>query len=147
MKVKEVMSKGLKSLSPEMSVKEAIQILFQTEISGLPVIDENGRLLGMFTEKDVLHRILPGYLEKVGSFVYEENPKMIKKKILELERIKVKDIMRREVIIVDEDTTLCEVAKIMLTQRVRRIPVINKEKKIVGIVAREDVLKGLLGER
>lgn len=146
MKIKEVMCREVKSLSPEISVKEAWQLLSQMEISGLPVVDSAGKLLGMFTEKDILQHILPSYLTKVGRFVYEENPKGIKKKISELEKIKVKEIMRREVVTVDEDTALCEVARIMLTQKVRRIPVVNKEKKVVGMVARQDVLKGLWGD-
>jgi CBS domain-containing protein len=110
-------------------------------ISGLPVLDENSKLLGMFTEKDILKAILPGYLDKVGRFIYEANPKIVKKKLLEIQDLTVSELMRHEVVTVDEDTTLCEVARLMLTQNVRRIPVLNKEKKVVGIVAREDILR------
>ena len=63
-----------------------------------------------------------------------------------LNNIKVKDIMRKEVITVDEDTSLSEVARIMLTQKIRRVPVLNKEGKVVGIVARQDVVKALTKE-
>lgn len=144
MKVKQVMTKEVKSLLPEMSAEEAAQALFKMQISGLPVIDDQGKLRGMFTEKDILKHILPSYLDRVGRFVYEENPKGIKSKVLDLSRIKVKDIMRKEIITVVEDTTLCEVARIMLTQKVRRIPVLDKEGKVVGIVARQDVVHELL---
>lgn len=146
MKIREVMTKEVRSLSPEMNAKEALKLLTQLQISGLPVIDERENLLGMFTEKDILKSILPTYVERVGRFIYAENPKGIKTKIGELDKIKVKDIMRREVVSVDEDTALCEVARIMLTENVRRIPVLNKEGKVVGIVARQDVVRGLIGE-
>ena len=56
----------------------------------------------------------------------------------------VRDIMRKDVITVDEDTALCEVARIMLTQKVRRIPVLNEEGKVVGIIARQDVVRALI---
>lgn len=146
MKVKEIMTKEMVSIQPDTNTKEAVGILFKMHISGLPVINESGKLVGMFTEKDILRNILPSYIEQVGRFVYEENPKSIKKKFMELENIRVSKLMRPEVITVDEDTSLCEVAHIMLTQKVRRIPVLDKEKKVIGIVAREDIVKSYTKE-
>ena len=146
MKVSQVMSKDVKSLLPDMSAKEALEILFSMQMSGLPVIDQQGKLLGMFTEKDILKNILPTYIESVGRFTYADDPKGIKSKVSELVNIKVKDIMRKEVITVDEDSSLSEVARIMLTQKIRRVPVLNKEGKVVGIVARQDVVKALTKE-
>lgn len=143
MQVKEVMVKDVETLSADISVKEAMDILFKRKISGLPVIDKEGRLVGMFTEKSVLSYLLPSYLEQVGRFVYEENPKATRKKLGELCHIKVVELMRKEVITTTEDTTLCEAARIMLTQKARRLPVMNKEGKITGIIAREDILKAM----
>jgi CBS domain-containing protein len=146
MKVVEIMSKEVKSLSPDMTAREAFDIISGMEISGLPVIDKDGKLVGMFTEKDVLSHILPSYIEKVGRFVYEQNPKSTKKKITELGNIKVSQIMRKEVLKVNEDTTLCEVGRIMLTEKARRLPVVNKDGIVVGIVARCDILKAMAKE-
>ena len=146
MKVKEVMTRDVKTLSPDISAKEAMDMLFDLQISGLPVVDEVGKLLGMFTEKDILKSIFPSYLTSVGSFVYAENPKGIKKKVAELNQLKVGDIMRKEVVAIDEDTTLCEVAHVIITRGVRRIPILDKTRKLVGIVAREDVVKELVRE-
>ncbi|MFA5357018.1 MAG: CBS domain-containing protein [Candidatus Omnitrophota bacterium] len=143
MKVKEIMVKDVTSISPESAVNEALGILQKLEISGLPVIDESGKLVGMFTEKDILSYILPSYIEKVGRFIYEENPKSTKKKFIELNKIKVSQLMRKDVVTTTEDTTLCEVARIMLTKKARRIPVMDKTGKIAGIVARCDILKAL----
>jgi CBS domain-containing protein len=146
MKVKEIMSKEIKSLSPEITASEALAMLEEMQISGLPVIDGSNKLVGMFTEKEALTAILPSYIEKVGRFIYEENPKAVKQKAALLAKMKVKDIMRRSVITVDENTTLCEVAHIMLTQKARRLPVLNKDKIVVGIISRGDVLKALSQE-
>ena len=146
MKVSQIMAKDVKSLLPDMSAKEALEIIFSMQMSGLPVIDQQGKLLGMFTEKDILKNILPTYIESVGRFTYADDPKGIKSKVSALVNIKVKDIMRKEVITVDEDTSLSEVARIMLTQKIRRVPVLNKEGKVVGIVARQDVVKALTRE-
>lgn len=143
MKIKEVMVKDVQGLSPDISVKEAMDILLKRRISGLPVIDKEGRLVGMFTEKNILSYLLPSYIEKVGRFVYEENPKAAKKKLSELCQIKISQLMRKDVITATEDVALCEAARIMLTQKARRLPVVDKEGKVVGIIAREDILRAM----
>ena len=143
MKVKEAMVKEVDSLSPDISVKEAMDILLKRKISGLPVIDTAGKLAGMFTEKNILSYLLPSYIEKVGRFVYEENPKATKKKLAELCQIKISQLMRKEVVTTTEETALCEAARIMLTQKARRLPVVDKEGKVVGIIAREDILRAM----
>jgi len=146
MKAKEIMTKEVVSIKPEDNAKDALALLFKMQISGLPVIDTQGKLVGMFTEKDVLKQILPSYLDKVGRFIYEENPKSIKKKFQDLINLLVSQLMRKDVITIDTDTSLCEVARLMLTQKIRRIPVLDKEKKLVGIVSREDVVKAYARE-
>ena len=146
MKIKEIMQTEVKSVKPDDSARDALSLLFKMRISGLPVIDAQGKLVGMFTEKEVLSHILPSYIEKVGRFIYEENPKSIKKKFMELGQIKVSQLMRREVITAEENAALCEVARIMLTQKARRLPVVDKSGKVVGIVAREDVVRAYAKE-
>jgi len=146
MKVKEIMMEEIVSLKPDDNARDALDILFNKRISGLPVIDDKGKLAGMFTEKEIIAKILPSYVDRVGKFIYEENPKAVKQKVLALANLKVKDVMRSEVVTVGENTTLCEVAHLMLIQKARRIPVLNASNIIVGIVAREDVLKALFGE-
>jgi CBS domain-containing protein len=146
MKVSEIMSKDVVSVKPDDNAKDALALLSKMQISGLPVINEQNKLVGMFTEKEVLAAILPSYVERVGRFMYHENPKAIKYKVSQLNNMKVKDIMRREVATITEDATLCEVARVMLIQKIRRLPVLNKENKVIGIVAREDVIKGFSKE-
>jgi len=146
MKIKEIMTKDVVSLKPDDNARDALGLLLKMKISGLPVIDAHGKLIGMFTEKDILKNIFPSYIEKIGSFIYKENSVSIKKKFEELANLTISQLMRKEVVSVDEDTSLCEVARLMLTQNVRRIPILNKEKKVVGIVAREDIIKAYTKE-
>lgn len=146
MKIKEIMVKDVESIPPDISAREAFDLLQRMKISGLPVIDDKDKLVGMFTEKGILAYILPSYIEKVGRFVYEQNPKATRKKFAELDKIKVSQIMRHEVVTVTEDTGLCEAARIMLTQKARRLPVLDQAGKVTGIVARCDVLKAFAQE-
>lgn len=146
MKIKEIMTKDVISLDPDISVKDALGILFKRQISGLPVIDKQARLVGMFTEKDVLAYILPSYISTVGKFIYEENPKSVKKKFMELDKIEISQLMRKEVVTVTPNTTLCEASRLMLTHKARRVVVVDEAKKVVGIVARCDVVRAFAAE-
>lgn len=143
MKIKEIMIRDVKSITPDSTALEALDLLYRLEISGLPVIDKDNKLVGMFTEKNVLSFLLPSYIEKVGRFIYEDNPKATKKKYNELGMVKVAQLMRGDVVTVTEDAALCEVARMMLTQKVRRIPIVDHSGLVVGIVARCDVLRAM----
>jgi len=146
MKVKEIMKKEVTSINPDDNALEALRQLFKMKISGLPVVDGQGKLKGMFTEKEVLSSVLPSYIDKVGSFVYEENPKATKKKFTALSGMRVSEVMREEVVTTGEDATLCEVARIMLTRKARRLPVVDKSGRMVGIIARCDIVEALAKE-
>jgi len=141
MKVKEIMIKDVVSLSPEATAQEALDLLEKMRISGLPVIGKGRKLMGMFTEKDALSYLLPSYIEKVGNFVYEADPKATKKKFQELGNIKVSQLMRKDVETTAENATLCEVARIMLVKKARRLPVLDNSGKVIGMIARCDILK------
>lgn len=140
MKIKEIMTKEVKTLSPSMSVKDAIALLVKFEISGLPVVDERRYVVGMFTEKDLLRLVLPDYTEQGGEFVYLLETDGFEKKAAEFESIKVSDVMRKEVICVEEETSMVEVARLMIVKKIRRIPVL-KYDRLSGIVARADIVK------
>lgn len=143
MKVKEIMTKKVITIKTHMSAKEALAIMLKTRVSGLPVVDFTGKLVGMFTGSAILTFVLPSYLDKVGGFVYEENPKAIIKRLQELEKVRINKLMEKEVITVNQDTPLSEAARIMLTHKIRRLPVLNKENQLVGIVVRKDIIKAL----
>lgn len=144
MKVSEIMTKEVKFLSPRTSVLDAVARLAELHISGLPVVDEAGKIVGMFTEKDVLRSLLPSYVSQVGRFVYENSPKTIQSKVAKLQGFTVADFMRKELVKVLPEASVYEVAHIMLIQNVRRIPVVDKTDKVVGIVGRFDVLSKIL---
>jgi CBS domain-containing protein len=145
MRVEDVMVREVKSILADIPISQAMEALFKNKISGLPVIDKDKKLVGMFTEKEILKYILPGYLQQVGSFVYQENPKAIGNKVKELlKEKKVSDIMRKQPATVGPQASLSEVARKMLTEKIRRLPVVDKEGKVIGIIAREDVVKAFM---
>lgn len=141
-KVKDVMSRNIQSIPPNANARDALKVLIESGMSGLPVIDESSNLVGVFTEREVLKAILPVYIKDVGNFIYSEDSKAELRKIAQLEKFLVKDLMRKDVPTVDEETTLTEASKIMLTKSERRI-VVMKDNRPVGVVTRGDVVKAL----
>lgn len=146
MKVSELMTRDVMTIPPDMSVREAARALFEREISGLPVVDEKKNVVGMITEKEIIGMALPKFTEQLGDFdvILDEEP--FAKKLAEADKMKVKDIMRKEVLCVPEDISVAEVARLMIAKKARRIPVLDKSKKLVGIIARADIVKKIAKE-
>ena len=142
---KDCMSKNIKSVPPDMNAKEALKSLIESGASGLPVIDKEGSPIGVFTEKEILIAIMPVYLKKVGNFVYGEDSKAELRKLAHLEKFQVRDVMRKDVPTVTEETSLTEVSHIMLNKNERRVIVV-KGKRAIGVITRADVVKALARE-
>lgn len=146
MKVRDIMVREIKTLSEDMTAKEAMDILIERRMSGMPVLDKNGKLIGIFTERHILTYILPSYLDKVGAFIYHEDSKAVRNKFAELNDIKVCQLMYKEVHTIPEDTALVEVARVMLIRNTRRLMVVDNSGALVGVVARCDIFKAFLKE-
>ncbi|MFP4062918.1 MAG: CBS domain-containing protein, partial [Halochromatium sp.] len=120
---KQAMSRGLVTLTPEMDVLEALRILVEQRISGAPVVDQIGNLIGMLTERDCLQIALgAGYHSEDGG--------------------RVENFMTSSVVTVDADTPVTEVAELFATSHFRRLPVME-QGRLIGIISRRDVLKQL----
>lgn len=121
--VKDYMSAHLVTFTPEMDVLRAIHALLENRISGAPVVDSHGNLVGLLSEKDCLRVALnAGYHEEYGG--------------------KVEEFMTRDVKTVDAHASILTVAKMFLEQEPRRYPVMEGNR-LVGQVSRRDVLKAL----
>jgi CBS domain-containing protein len=143
MKVSDLMTKEVMTVSPDSSVRDAAKKLYERKISGLPVINEKNEVVGMLTEKDILNLVLPSYSRSFNtvSFLPSEDP-FHKHMEISADK-KVKDIMRKNVNCVDQDVSALEAVLVMLKQNVRRLPVVSG-KKLVGIISRHDVVREIL---
>lgn len=134
------MTFGAASIRADAPVEEAARVMLQHRISGLPVVDNNGDLIGMVTEGDLLRREAsaprPRWLELLlGSVKPEEGPRLAHPATLA-------EVMTRPVVTVSEDTRVQEVADILQRHRIKRVPVV-RGGKLTGIVSRADLLRGL----
>lgn len=115
-----IMKQDLVTIRPEGSIKEAIDLLIRKAISGLPVVDEQGHLVGVITEFAML------------AMVYDH----------EVRNQPVSAHMTREVITVNADDPVSRIADLCIVHRVRRLPVM-RDGKLIGLIARRDVLTAL----
>lgn len=149
MKVREVMTRDVMTVSPETTIKEVALLLAKHRISGVPVVDD-GKIVGMVTEGDLLPR------QKRVPFTDEELPALFGKYTVGEELVslfqeawsrQISDIMTpgHDVSTADADEPLEDAAARMAQQEVKRLPVVA-DGALVGILSRLDVLRALVGE-
>jgi CBS domain-containing protein len=142
MKVRDVMSSPVVSVRPDTSLLEAGELMLRHDISGLPVLDGEGRLVGLITERDFLRPTgyAPGYKRPRWFQVLSGQAK---DDFARQANRKVADIMTANPITIAEDTPLEEVVGLMDHHYIHRLPVM-RGAKLVGIVSRADLLRALV---
>ncbi len=123
-KAKDVMSKTVTTVDEYAKIIDVIRLLVERNVTGLPVVDDGGRLLGMVTEKDILMMLL-----------YDPD---VKGKT-------VADLMTTELVYFDENEDIMKIFEILVKRNFRRVPILS-EGRLVGIISRRDIIK-FLSER
>lgn len=144
MNAKDVMTTGVISVLPETPVPRAVRMMLQYDISGFPVVERGGKLVGIVTEGDFLRRVetgtephrRPAHDRRAGAGVLAEA-------YVRAHAGTVGQVMSREVVTVAEDAPLGEVADLMDRHRIRRVPVMRGDA-LVGMVSRRDLLHAFL---
>jgi len=144
MKVKEIMTKDLSAVEEHTPVKELIYILDRSGFSSLPVVDEEERIVGFISERDIIEAALPGYFEMLHGTSFLPDVNQFSQKLKEIENEPIGKFMTKEVIKVEEDEDDLYVADLMIRKDLKIVPVINREGILVGMVRRIDLLKDLL---
>jgi predicted transcriptional regulator len=145
MKAKDLMVPLQEYLAPEMTLKKAAEILRTARrneqscgVKGLPVLDKTGDMIGFLSIGDILKAVFPPYmaLMDLGEFTWDGMVEGLAKKYREK---KVAELMTKKVITVPEEAALMACVDHMLKNNVKRLPVINKEGKVTGILYERDV--------
>jgi CBS domain-containing protein len=148
-KAREIMKKEVISVPPEMPVDELGRFFIERDISGAPVIDTEGKLQGIVTEYDLISQSkkfhLPSLLRIFDAVIPLEGTNAIEKEIKKMSASQVSDICTRDVITINEDTPIDEIATIMADKHITLLPVL-KENKVVGVVGKREVIKGVAGQ-
>ena len=148
--VADIMTANPTTVSPQTSLQEAIQILAEKKISGLPVVDENKQLVGVISETDLTWQATgvdaPPYVMFLDSVIYLQNPLKHNEEVHKALGQTVKEVMSDRPTTVKGSQLVREAAKIMHDKKVRRLPVVDDNSKLVGIITQGDVIKMMASE-
>lgn len=129
------------------SLKEVAELLVETRASDIMVVDEDGMLMGVASEGDLIRAVIPKTEEIISSDVpLLAGLEMIEEKGREVSRLKVEDIMIESPIAITEEDPLIKAAQIMLSKMIRRLPVV-KEGRLIGSISRADICNAVLSEK
>jgi len=146
--VREIMDPDPVTVSPDTPVEDVVRLLAERELPGLPVVEADGRCVGIVTEADLviadeqgdLH--LPHFIELFGGVVFLEPLKRFEDRLRKAFAAKVRDMMTPEPTSVGPETSAREAARIVSESGHNRLPVVEGER-LVGVVSRADVLGAL----
>lgn len=157
MRAKDLMVPLAETLKPQDTLKDAARLLRTVRrgeetigVKALPVTDEKGRLAGILSIGDILKAVYPPYMyfSSLGDFAWDGMVEAIAARMAER---KVEELMTKPVITVSENATLMECIDQMLRNDVKRVPVLNDERKVVGMLYERDVFyaitKAMLSEK
>ena len=145
MRADDVMTRNVVSVDPETPVQKLAALLSECGIGGAPVIDKAGRMVGIVSEGDVLHR------SEIGTATHGEPRRWwwlehfasdFARAYVKSHGRTVKDIMTRDVVAVTEETDLADIATLLETKRIKRVPVM-RDGRVVGVVSRSNLVRAL----
>lgn len=145
MRAHQIMTKDVVTVGPHTSMLDAANIMLRCHVSGLPVVDEQGKLLGVISEGDLLRRSEIGTGRKrLRLLEIIAGPARLARDFVQEHGREVRDVMTHYVVTVAEDTPLDEVVRQMESNAINRLPVMRGEN-LVGIITRTNILRGIAG--
>jgi CBS-domain-containing membrane protein len=145
---RDVMTREVVTIDSEASVQDLAKLLEERRISGVPVLDARGVLVGVVTQSDLVQRSrdleLPPALNILDLHLFLETPSHFQKRLEKLLGNKVKDVMTVNPVTVAPDTPVKEIARLMSEKGVHTLPVVEAGV-LVGIVGKLDLIRGLAG--
>jgi len=146
-KAADVMTREVITVTLETTLRELAAILSQKHINGVPVVDDEGDLLGVVCESDLVNQNRPLHIPTVfvilDSVIPMENPWRMEKEFKRLTATTVGEICSRPAVTVKPDTDLSDVARIMSEKKIYTIPVVDRGK-LVGVLGKADVIRSLV---
>lgn len=145
--VAQVMTPNPITVTPQTPLKEAISILVENKISGLPVIDDTGNLVGIISETDLMWQETgvepPPYIMILDSIIYLQNLNRYEKEIHKALGQTVGEVMNDKILTIESTESVKKAAQLLHDKPVRRLPVVNNEGKVIGIITQGDILRAM----
>jgi len=141
--VRDIMHGTVFFTTPDATLKDVANILYRHRVSGLPVVDDDKRVIGIISEKHLIKAALPDYESLIENVSFSPDIEPFDELLKKEDQIKVSEIMTRKVKTATEDTPIVEVAAMMMFRNIRRVPVV-KDGRLIGIVLRSDIVSKVI---
>ena len=143
MKAKDVMVRDVVTAHPDMKVSEAIELLAQHDVSALPVVDDDDRVVGVISEADLVRREEIGSVKHRPWWLEAITPATtLAEEFAKAHGRRVEEVMSSDVVSAGEDASLAEIAALLEKRRIKRVPIIE-DGKLVGIVSRSNLIQAM----
>lgn len=149
--VGDVMTRDPITVNPDTPLTDVIRTLAERRISGLPVVDADGKLVGVISETDLMWResgvTPPAYIMLLDSVIYLENPARYERDLHKALGETVGEVMTRNPTTITPNQSLQEAARLMHEDGVHRLPVLDSTQHVVGILTRGDIVRAMASEQ
>jgi CBS domain-containing protein len=143
MRAHQIMTRSVVTVSPETTIVDAANLMLQRHVSGLPVVEASGKLVGIVSEGDFIRRSEIGTGRKRGRWLrFILGPGKSASDFVHEHGRKVSEVMTKSPLTITEDTALVEIVDVMEKNNVKRLPVV-RDDKVVGIVSRANLLQAV----
>ncbi len=141
--IKEVMSTSVHSVIATTPYKEIWFTIFKSHTNALPVVDKNGKLVGLVTRDDLLRPLYPKYQELFETIESPADFEAMEDRMKELAGLKATDVMQKNVIFTRDMTLVMRALSRMILRRVNQLPVLNEKDVVIGMVTKGDIFLSL----
>ena len=144
---KDIMTTDVIVAKKDDSIANVATLLIREKIGGLPVVDEENRVVGIISETDIMkkesHVDSPKMLNFLQGIIFLDDMKKFEDEVRVIAAYKVEDLMSKDIITVNEDDSFDYVANVMIKKSINRVPVVDKENFLKGIICRYDIIKAM----
>ncbi|MEN6441107.1 MAG: CBS domain-containing protein [Syntrophobacter sp.] len=147
LRAKDIMTREVISVTPETLITEVARVLLENRVNGTPVIDEKKRLVGIICQSDLISQQkrlpLPSVFNLLDTFIPLSSPGKYEKEIRKISAVNAGQAMTANPVAVDPETSIEEIAALMVNKGFHTIPVV-KDDKLVGVIGKEDILRTII---
>jgi len=145
--IKDIMTTNVMTVNENDTIERCANLMIKNNLSGLPVVNDEGDVLGIVTEGDLIRRRsnvqTPAYLELLGGIIYLDNPNSFLNDVKKAMGLSAKEIMTEDLVTIQQDQTVEDAANLLIQKQIKRLPVLNDHHDLVGILSRKDIMSHL----
>ncbi len=145
---KDIMTSAVITVRTDTPVRDVARIFTENNISGVPVVDDQDKVIGIVTESDLVFQnkrlSVPPFITILDSFFFLDSPEKMERELKKIAGATVEDIFSSPATSISPETTLDEIATLMTEKKIHTLPVLSESGRMIGIVGKKDIIRTVL---